>query len=690
MAAKTRNLVNMKKVASIAVLSRRDAILFIRRADSGKWTMPGGHFEDGETPVQAAVRELWEETGIEAKPEDLKALGSGIVSDRYEVYSFSYKPKSVPKVHFDNDPDGEADDWCWFDEDSDSDYASGIPENVHVPNDSNVTLILMGRTTNGGKVKLSEELSKNNSNRKDQALALIRASSSLQKMAIKDLEPGFEDDDGSFDYSHLLPEGWNKKLVLKVHPGQETVYTELKGPEGSVGHIEAYLDHDKDGVRSVQPHSHLHEDYHGNKLGQAMYEALYTHAYHNMGVKRVRGGSHSNDAGRVHEALARKHKLDYQPVLSKYPRADNPSSERKPYQYALKSESPLVTLQEGSLQKGVMGAVAGMALAGASPQLKAAFDRVNPPAKVEQVKPAEAADSKAQFENATEAVPKWTPEGLHPYLIPTAHLESSFGQNMNHAPNSKGEYHTAFGPVGFKPSTAHEEWHKSKQLKEKYPGLEDPADFMKKFKSDWQFHNLLASSHFLRLVHRHGSPEKAAYAWRWGTGAASGASDDVINKDNYVMRYRDLSASTGIKKSESNKPIAVKHYSMHSGLKELNPKFQGTGMVGAEKGRPKRIPRTYYYMRDAQPEGVVTAGAAHLYHAELPSGTKLYDLGADPMGINQPKWKSTKYGMEYHVPDLDNVEKKIKAAGYHGYHNYGVPGALAYFHPLPVKQVKLR
>jgi len=180
------------------------------------------------------------------------------------------------------------------------------------------------------------------------------------------------------------------------------------------------------------------------------------------------------------------------------------------------------------LQKGLKGAIAGAALA-MSPQLKAAFDRVNPP---------------------IQQGPKWTTEGLHPELIPIAHLESSFGRNMNHAPNSKGDYHTAFGPVGFKPSTAHEEWSKTPKLKAAYPGLEDPAEFLQTFKSDWKFYNLLASSHFLRLKHRHGTPEKAAYAWRWGTGACSAAHEDVISNDNYVMRYRDLSAKTGMSKSE--------------------------------------------------------------------------------------------------------------------------------------------
>ncbi len=131
--------------------------------------------------------------------------------------------------------------------------------------------------------------------------------------------------------------------------------------------------------------------------------------------------------------------------------------------------------------------------------------------------------------------------------------------------------------------------------------------------------------------------------------------------------------------------IPVKHFSVKSGLTSLDPKMQGSGMVGAEKNRPNRIPRTYYYFRHASPEGVVTAGAHHEYHGELPAGTRLYDMGADQLGLNKPSWKQTKMGQEYIVPDLDQVEKTLARKGYHGYHNYGVDGALAYFHKLPVK-----
>ena len=38
-----------------------------RRGDNEYYTLPGGGIEDGETPEQAAVRELWEECSVSGK-----------------------------------------------------------------------------------------------------------------------------------------------------------------------------------------------------------------------------------------------------------------------------------------------------------------------------------------------------------------------------------------------------------------------------------------------------------------------------------------------------------------------------------------------------------------------------------------------------------------------------------------------
>lgn len=51
----------------------------------GRLNLPGGHIEAGESPEEAAVRELFEETGIVASLPDTKVLGI-MSADDWRVY----------------------------------------------------------------------------------------------------------------------------------------------------------------------------------------------------------------------------------------------------------------------------------------------------------------------------------------------------------------------------------------------------------------------------------------------------------------------------------------------------------------------------------------------------------------------------------------------------------------------------
>ena len=44
--------------------SARSKILLTRRTDNGRWCLPGGHAEPGESIAEACMREVWEETGL--------------------------------------------------------------------------------------------------------------------------------------------------------------------------------------------------------------------------------------------------------------------------------------------------------------------------------------------------------------------------------------------------------------------------------------------------------------------------------------------------------------------------------------------------------------------------------------------------------------------------------------------------
>jgi ADP-ribose pyrophosphatase YjhB (NUDIX family) len=76
----------------------REKILLTRRADNGRWCLPGGHMEAGESAAEACVREVWEETGLRVRaarligvytnPHRLLEYADG---NRYHLVSLSFE-----------------------------------------------------------------------------------------------------------------------------------------------------------------------------------------------------------------------------------------------------------------------------------------------------------------------------------------------------------------------------------------------------------------------------------------------------------------------------------------------------------------------------------------------------------------------------------------------------------------------
>jgi 8-oxo-dGTP diphosphatase len=69
------------RVAAYAVVERRGKLLLThwRRGHLHGWTLPGGGLESGEDPRDAVVREVLEETGLEARVGKLLGVDSRVM-----------------------------------------------------------------------------------------------------------------------------------------------------------------------------------------------------------------------------------------------------------------------------------------------------------------------------------------------------------------------------------------------------------------------------------------------------------------------------------------------------------------------------------------------------------------------------------------------------------------------------------
>ena len=65
----------MQQWAAVAVIERDGLVAMVRRRDGSGWGLPGGKVEPGETPRDAVVREVAEETGLRVEVGDCVLVG---------------------------------------------------------------------------------------------------------------------------------------------------------------------------------------------------------------------------------------------------------------------------------------------------------------------------------------------------------------------------------------------------------------------------------------------------------------------------------------------------------------------------------------------------------------------------------------------------------------------------------------
>ena len=93
------------KLATAMILERGGAVLLVRRATEpglGLWSLPGGYVDRGEVVEEAAVREVWEETGLRTRVARLVGVfsekGSPVVLVVYAGEILEGEPQAREEV----------------------------------------------------------------------------------------------------------------------------------------------------------------------------------------------------------------------------------------------------------------------------------------------------------------------------------------------------------------------------------------------------------------------------------------------------------------------------------------------------------------------------------------------------------------------------------------------------------------
>jgi 8-oxo-dGTP diphosphatase len=105
----------MPYASLVIIFNDKNKVLLLKRSQKvdtyrGLWGFPGGKIEDGETSVDAAVREVSEETGLEVYQKKLVYVFT-MIKEPYKhiVFFLTNEWSGSPRV------DWESDEFGWFD-----------------------------------------------------------------------------------------------------------------------------------------------------------------------------------------------------------------------------------------------------------------------------------------------------------------------------------------------------------------------------------------------------------------------------------------------------------------------------------------------------------------------------------------------------------------------------------------------
>ena len=104
----------MPYASMVIIFDDESKVLLLKRSQKvdsyqGMWGFPGGKIEDGESPAEAAAREVLEETSLKVYQKDLVYVFTMTKKPAKDIMFFlTTKWRGTPKV------DWESDEFKWF------------------------------------------------------------------------------------------------------------------------------------------------------------------------------------------------------------------------------------------------------------------------------------------------------------------------------------------------------------------------------------------------------------------------------------------------------------------------------------------------------------------------------------------------------------------------------------------------
>lgn len=118
-----------KKVwnGAAAVIIAENKILMVKDKESMAWSIPSGGIEEGESPEQACIREVWEETGYKTEAKKPLHIKRAVI-ENYDVTTSYFLCEVIEGQISYQDPDDAIEEIAWKTYEEVSVLQHGFPE----------------------------------------------------------------------------------------------------------------------------------------------------------------------------------------------------------------------------------------------------------------------------------------------------------------------------------------------------------------------------------------------------------------------------------------------------------------------------------------------------------------------------------------------------------------------------------